>query len=99
MSKSAEKKSEEYVTMNAFEKGMESIANSFQQVDERFDVLEKKFTGIDGSFNKIFQVLATIREDNMEFKKRSNENEMTLLRHDQKIENMLVRVEKLEKAK
>lgn len=84
---------EKYVTMSVFEDAMAAIARSFQQVDARFEHMEQRF---EQKFEKVFEEFRLIHEDNREFRNRLISLERTLLLHDRKLENALVRVEKLE---
>ena len=80
---------EKHVTEKTFEKAMVSIAKSFARTEDRFDRIEK-------NFDRVFGELKNIREDNHDFKNRMLVTEITTLKHDQKIENMLSRIEKVE---
>lgn len=82
--------------MNAFEKAMGSIAKSFQKVDERFDSFEKSIKRITTTLETIAFEIGDIKHDNKEYRRRAAENEVTLISHDKKIDNILARVEKLE---
>lgn len=82
MKKAVAKTIEKYVTEKTFEKVMEGVAKTLANQDR--------------ILIKISNTLATIQEDNKEFRKRVYDSEMILSHHDKKIENLLVRVEKLE---
>jgi septal ring factor EnvC (AmiA/AmiB activator) len=89
MKKAATKTTEKYVTEKTFEKAMMSIAKSFAAVNDALERQAKVLTSI----LKEIQVIHTDHED---FRKRMFQNEMTASKHDEKIEHMLIRVEKLE---
>jgi len=89
MKKSTAKPAEKYLTEKSFEKAMFSIAKSFQKIDDRFGTIEK-------TMGEMVEVMQAIQEDNREFKHRLIENDITLFGHDKKIQNLIVRVEKLE---
>ncbi len=80
---------EKYVTEKTFEKAMVSIAKSFQKIDDRFEKIDK-------NFDATIKVLSSIQEDNREYKKRALENDITMVSHDKKINDLIIRVEKLE---
>lgn len=89
MKKVTSKTTEKYVTEKTFEKAMASIAKSFAHTDNRFDRIEK-------NFDRVFDEFKHIREENQDFKNRMMLTEITTLKHDRKIDNLLARVEKLE---
>ncbi len=73
---------EKYVTEKTFEKAMVSIAKSFDRVDRSFEL--------------VLNEIQKISQDNREYKKRALENDITMISHDKKINDLIVRVEKLE---
>lgn len=86
MKKAVTKTTEKYVTEKAFEKVMESVAKTLQKMDEKNEK----------NFDRVFDEFKSIREENRDFKSRMMMAEIATLKHDNKIEKILVRVEKLE---
>lgn len=92
MKKVVAKISEKYVTEKTFEKTMASVANTLSkmgtQIQENTQLTKK-----------MLEAMNNITEDNREYRRRSLESDITLLAHDRKIDDLLVRVGKLEKVK
>lgn len=73
---------EKYVTEKTFEKAMASIAKSFDRVEKNFEL--------------VLNEIQKINQDNREYRKRALENDITMMSHDKKINDLINRVEKLE---
>jgi hypothetical protein len=80
---------EKYVTMSVFEQAMQSIARSFEQVNERFDRHESLF-------ERIFEELRVIRDEARETRKIIVDMNIHLSRHEHRLDNLTERVEVLE---
>ncbi len=82
MKKPVAKKAEKYVTEKTFEKVMESVAKTLSNQDK--------------VMSHISTTLGEMKQDIKEIKTGLTTLEMAVLSHERKIENILVRVEKLE---
>ena len=87
--KKTDKKAPKYVTMSVFEKAMASIAKSFSGINE-------KLAQHDNAFVLILKEIRAIHNDNKEFRKSISGLTIDGLSYDRKIENLNLRVEKLE---
>ncbi|MCX6755097.1 MAG: hypothetical protein NT068_00960 [Candidatus Nomurabacteria bacterium] len=85
MKKVVKKTTEKYVTEKTFEKSMQSIAKSFENQDRVLDIIVKE--------------LRNIHEDNKNFRQSISSLDRDNSYNDRRIENLTMRVEKLEKTK
>lgn len=89
MKKIGKKKTEKYVTENTFEKHMANIAKSFNRVDESFNRVDK-------TLEFVIKELRDIKQEQKETRKDLVSFASDVLRHDRRIEDLMIRVEKLE---
>jgi hypothetical protein len=73
---------QKHVTEKTFEKAMVSIARSFDRVEKNFEL--------------VLNEIQKINQENREYRKRALENDITMMSHDKKINDLITRVEKLE---
>ena len=97
-------KGKEYLTLGIFEKHMGSIARSFHAVDGRFKSIDERFNGIDERLDRHEKVFETIlygiknlHEDNKYMKSTLTGFVRDISVHGQRIDDLTIRVEKLEK--
>jgi len=76
------KKAEKYVTERTFEKHMGNIAKSFTRVDNTLELIIKE--------------LHVIKQEQRETRKDLTSFASDVLRHDRRIEDLTIRVERLE---
>lgn len=89
MIKNLKKTSEKYVKENTFEKSMRSIANSFEKVFSKLDNQDKVL-------DVILKEIKNTREDNRESRKSINNLNSDGISYERRIEDLTIRVEKLE---
>ncbi|MCX6752348.1 MAG: hypothetical protein NTZ87_02500 [Candidatus Nomurabacteria bacterium] len=89
MKKAIKKTIGKYVTENTFEKHMGNIANSFARVDASLETHEKVL-------QEILKEIKAIHEDNKYFRESILSLNTDGISCDKKINNLTVRVEKLE---
>ena len=82
MKKAPIKKVEKYVTEKTFEKSMLSIAKSFSRVEGALEIVIKE--------------VRNLHEDNKYMRQTLTSVDSTVSIHDRKIDNLTMRVEKLE---
>ncbi|MCX6753327.1 MAG: hypothetical protein NTW62_03235 [Candidatus Nomurabacteria bacterium] len=85
MKKVVKKTTEKYVTESTFEKSMQSVARSFERVEGALDIIIKE--------------IKTIHDDNKNFRQSISSLDRDNSYNDRRIENLTMRVEKLEKTK
>ena len=83
------KETPKYVTEKTFEQSMRAITRSFERVDEAFERVNK-------ALEIIVKEIRTIHEDNKYFRQSISGLNSDGISYDRKIENLTVRVEKLE---
>ena len=85
-----------YVTENTFEKHMRAIAKSLNALQEQATA-QAKLLGTHGeAINTVIGELKNLHEDNKKMRDTLSSFISDVLMHDRKIENLTVRVEKLE---
>ncbi len=89
MKKVVKKTTEKYVTNKTFETNMASIVRSFERVDASLDAHTKVL-------GEILKEIRQIHEDNKEFRKNFASLSIDGVSYDRRIENLNIRVEKLE---
>ncbi len=87
--KKAGKTTEKYVTNKTFESSMKAIAKSFERVDK---ALER----IDGALEMMIKELRAMHEDNKQFRQSVSGLHSDGISYERRIENLTIRVEKLE---
>jgi len=89
MKKGVRKTNEKYVTEKTFEKSMVSIAKSFVRINEALERHERVL-------EMILKELKNLRDDHREIRSALSNLEIGLLKYDRKLEDLTLRVEKLE---
>ena len=89
MKKVTQKRTEKYVTEKTFESSMRAIAKSFEGVQE---TLKKHSQALE----VILKTVASTQEDNKYFRQSISGLDKESFSQDKKIENLTMRVEKLE---
>ena len=89
MKKVVKNSSSKYVTENTFEQNMQSIAKSFSRVDTAMERHEMVL-------QEILKEIRNIHEDNKYFRQSISNISIDNSSNDRKIENLTLRVEKLE---
>lgn len=89
MEKRIKKTTEKYVTEKTFEKSMRSIAGSFSRVDVSLEMHGKVL-------QEILKEIKTIHEENKYFRQSISNLNIDGLSYDRRIDNLSVRLEKLE---
>ena len=87
---------EKYVTMSAFEKSMVNIARAFEKVDDRFRKIEDRLDRHEQILERIMKELQILSEGQKEIRKSIVNIEIGLSRYDRKLEELTLRVERLE---
>ena len=96
--KKSTKTAPKYVTESTFEKHMRSIAKSFTAQAQTLEAHGKMLASHGQVMGLILKELKAMREDNKYTRGISTSVASDVLSHDHKIENLTVRVEKIEKV-
>jgi len=82
--------------MSAFEKAMASTAKAFSKVDERFNKIDEKLAQHDKAFALLLKQMQVFTEEGREHRQTMATLMHTDISQERNIENLRVRVERLE---